>query len=181
MATSDEARSGRPPYARLIAAFPGPALRVASAVAASRPSPLRTALVRWAARQAFAAYCRRDWELNTLGLDPEDYELRVGDPGLLLPGMRERYVGIEGYIEAQEAIIEVFPDLVVRTDSVGLAGPTRIVAMLRWQGTAAGSGIAIDQPMMTVADFPTGLVTRQSYWFDREAGLRKLGLTPPRR
>jgi hypothetical protein len=95
--------------------------------------------------------------------------------------MRERYAGVDGYIEAQEAIMEVFPDLVVKTDSVGMAGPTRLVAMLRWQGTAAGSGIVIDQPMMTVADFPTGLVTRQSYWFDREAGLRKLGLTPPRR
>ncbi len=138
-------------------------------------------LVQWWARLTFDAYTRRDWEMNTLALDPSDYELTVGDPGLLLPGMRERYAGVDGYIEAQEAIMEVFPDLVVKTDSVGMAGPTRLVAMLRWQGTADASGISIDQPMMTVADFPTGLVTRQSYWFDPEAGVRSLGLTAPRR
>ena len=180
-ATSDEARRSRPLAVRLIIAFPNLARRFGVAIVTSPLSPIKRVFVRVWARLIFDAYTRRDWEMNTLALDPSDYELSVGDPGLLLPGLRETYTGIDGYIEAQLAIIEVFRDLEVVTESVGLAGPRRLVAMLRWRGTAAGSGISIDQPMMTVGEFPNGLVSRQSYWIDREAGLRKLGLTAPRR
>ncbi len=177
-ATTDEARRSRPLAARLIAASPRRAERLGRAGASLAPARLRTAYLRWVAGVVFDAWTRRDWEVNTLVMHPSDYEFRVGEAGRLLPDMRELYAGVEGYLESQLAILDVFPDLVVETASVGLAGPDRLVATLRWQGTAAGSGVAIDQRLLTVADFPKGTVVRQWYWFDPEAGLRKLGLEP---
>jgi ketosteroid isomerase-like protein len=134
-----------------------------------------------AARRTFAAWSRRDWELNTLLLDGDDYEFMIGDPAAQAPGMRERYEGILGYLDAQTTMLEVFTDMGVDLERIGWAPDGRVAGLLRFRGTAGASGVAVDQRALIAAEFRRGVVVRQWYWWDVQAGSRSLGIDFPRR
>jgi ketosteroid isomerase-like protein len=179
--TSAEARRARSFLDRFVAAFPGVYRRVTGKLVSLPPSRIRNGIIAWGHRRVFAAWNRRDWELNTLALDPAEYVLSFGDPNPQATGLREAYEGIDGYLEAQRDMLEAFPDVEVEPEHVGQAGPARFVSMLRFRGRGAASGVPVDQRALGLIEFENGRVVRHWYWWDTEAGLMSLGIEPPRR
>jgi ketosteroid isomerase-like protein len=146
-------------------------------VLALPPSRVRSGLVRYLYRRAYAAWNRRDWELNTLLHDDERYEL-VWPASDAIPGARERYRGVEGYIDFAELWLEAFGDFRFQLLAVDDSSRTRLVAHIRQRGRGTGSGVAIDERILSVDEIDNGRLVKQTEWRDVEAGLRANGLTP---
>jgi ketosteroid isomerase-like protein len=179
--TSEQARAARNLVDRAAAFFPW-ILRVGITVTVRLPTKIRTFLYRDAHRRVVTWFNRRDWELNTLAMDPESFTVTSGDPQRWpLPGPRDAYHGIDQFLELQDAWIEVWNDLRLALDQVVDAGQSRVVVLFRQSGTAAASGVALEEQMAMINEFAGGRLVRQTYWRDQEAALRSVGLDEPPR
>jgi ketosteroid isomerase-like protein len=179
--TSAQARTARNLVDRAAASFPW-IQRVGIAVTVRLPTRIRTFLYRDAHRRVLMWFNRRDWELNTLAMDPDRFTVTSGDPQRWpLPGPRHTYHGIDGFLELQEAWMEVWGDLRLALDDVVDAGHGRLVVLFRQSGTAAASGVPLEEPLAMINEFAGGRLVRQTYWRDQEAALRSAGLDEPRR
>jgi ketosteroid isomerase-like protein len=146
------------------------------------PTRIRTFMYRDAHRRVFTWFNRRDWELNTLAMDPDRFTVTSGDPHRWqLPGPRDTYRGVGGFLELQGAWMEVWGDLQLALDDVVDAGHSRVVVLFRQSGTAAASGVALEEPIAMINEFAAGRLVRQTYWRDQEAALRSVGLDERRR
>ena len=175
--TSEHARTARNLVDRTAALFPW-IQRVGIAVTVRLPTRIRTLLYRDAHRRVFAWFNRRDWELNALAMDPDRFTITSGDPQRwLLPGPRDTYRGVDGFLELQDAWMEVWGDLRLALDGVVDAGHGRVVVLFRQSGSAAASGVALEEPMAMINEFARGRLVRQTYWRDQEAALRSVGLS----
>ncbi|MDX6667356.1 MAG: hypothetical protein QOK04_736 [Solirubrobacteraceae bacterium] len=174
--TSEQARTARNLVDRTAALFPW-IQRVGITVTVRLPTRIRTLLYRDAHRRVFAWFNRRDWELNTLAMDPDRLTITSGDPQRwLLPGPRDTYRGVDGFLELQDAWMEVWGDLRLAFDGVVDAGHGRVVVLFRQSGSAAASGVALEEPIAMINEFAGGRLVRQTYWRDQEAALRSVGL-----
>lgn len=145
------------------------------------PTRIRTFLYRDAHRRVFTWFNRGDWELNTLAMDPDRFTVTSGDPlRWQLPG-RDTYRGVDGFLELQDAWMEVWGNLRLALDDVVDAGHSRVVVLFRQSGTAAASGVALEEPIAMINEFAGGRLVRQTYWRDQEGALRSVGLAELRR
>jgi ketosteroid isomerase-like protein len=178
--TSEQARAARNLVDRTAALFPW-ILQVGITVTVRLPTRIRTFMYRDAHRRVFAWFNRRDWELNTLAMDPDRFTATSGDPQRWpLPGPRDTYHGVDEFLELQDAWMEVWGDLRVALDDVVDAGHGRVLVLFRQSGTAAASGVTLEEPMAMIDEFAGGRLVRQTYWRDRAAALRSAGLDEPR-
>jgi ketosteroid isomerase-like protein len=174
--TSQQARSARNLVDRIATLFPW-ILRVGISVTVRLPTRIRTFMYRDAHRRVFRWFNRRDWELNTLAMDPDRFTVTSGDPQRWqLPGPRGTYRGVGEFLELQDAWMEVWGDLRLALDDVVDAGHSRVVVLFRQSGTAAASGMALEEPIAMINEFAGGWLVRQTYWRDQEAALRSVGL-----
>jgi hypothetical protein len=125
----------------------------------------------WPAYAAVYGAYGNDWELNTAPIH-EDWEI-VFAGSRKIPGLGEMR-GREGYIREQTAMLEHLNVERVQLDDLRPLGNDRVVAFIRFV-IRAGDG-TIDQQALDHHEFRDGLVVRQTVWFDREEGLRELGL-----
>lgn len=179
--TSQQARATRNLVDRAAALVPW-IQRVGITVTVRLPTRIRTLLYRDAHRRVLAWFNRRDWELGTLAMDSQRFTVTSGDPQRWqLPGPRHIYRGVEEFLELQDAWMEVWGDLRLALDDVVDAGHGRVVVLFRQSGTAAASGVALEEPMAMINEFAGGRLVRQTYWRDQEAALRSAGLDERRR
>ena len=154
--TSEQARTARNLVDRTAALFPW-IQRVGITVTVRLPTRIRTLLYRDAHRRVFAWFNRRDWELNTLAMDPDRFTITSGDPQRWqLPGPGDTYRGVDGFLELQDAWMEVWGDLRLALDDVVDAGHGRVVVLLRQSGSAAASGVALEEPLAMINEFAGG-------------------------
>jgi hypothetical protein len=122
-------------------------------------------------RATYDAY-GRDWEFNTASL-ADDYEFHMAGANRI-PGI-DIWRGPDGYVAGQRHFLEFLDVDRVELDDLIPLGSGRVVALMRFV-VRAGSG-TIDQQALDVIDFRDGQVYRQTMWFDRDEGLRELGLS----
>jgi ketosteroid isomerase-like protein len=179
--TSEQARAARNLVDRAAAMFPW-ILRVGITCTVRLPKRIRWFLYRDAHRRVFRWFNRRDWELNTLAMDLDRFTVTSGDPQRWrLPGPRDAYRGVDGFLELQDAWMEVWSGLHLALDDVVDAGDSRVVVLFRQAGTAAASGVALEEPIAMVNEFAGGRLVRQTYWRDQDAALHSVGLAERRR
>lgn len=176
--TSNAARRERDERERDLVADPEAAKRTMAALLADE-LPARERRVFAGFRRTYAAYSRRDWEINTLLIAPEHFVFRSGDLRESLPDARESYSGIEGYLEAQELLISAWPDLSLELVELLACGREAVVTLVRFRGTAARSGLELDWHTIVENRFDGGETTAQRFWFDLDAGAAELGLEVP--
>ncbi len=128
---------------------------------------------------AYRAFSRRDWELNTLLIDSEDYVFRPADLREALPDFGDEYPGIEGYLEVQELLLSAWRDLRLELADILAVERDQVVTLLRWTGHGERSGVTLDWVAVSDNRFQDGLAVGQTYWFDRQRAMRDLGLQLP--
>ena len=175
--TTPAARRERAIVERLAVRFPD-FTRLAAAVVMRLPRFRgRDALIAYAYRRTYAAYNRRDWEFNTLLLDPDSYELRPGDVTRITPDAEPSYRGLEGYLEGMSVLARGWSNPQVRFDGFfEVEHGAKLVSLIRFVGADTGSGIPFDQPVADLQALRRGLIVSQSYYWDRSEGLRAAGI-----
>ena len=123
-------------------------------------------------RATYAAY-NRDWDLNTASMT-DDYEFRAAG-SKRFPGLPERWRGREGYLAAHADLLEVMDIDRVELDDVVPLADGRVVAFVHFVIRAGDR--TFDQHFLDVHEFrEDGALATQTVWFDREEGMRELGL-----
>lgn len=161
--------------------FPGATHRVARWIFRLPRSDLRRRVLRHFAGRAWAAFNRRDWEVNTVLFDAERYEFRPGDAKSFIPGSREAYRGVDGYLEAMELWLGEWSGMRVYLEDVTEVGPGRMIHVVRFVGEGRASGVTIEQLNAAVLDVRDGRVVKHVTWWDVAGGFRSVGLAPPGR
>jgi ketosteroid isomerase-like protein len=176
--TSDDARASRSELDWAVINDPESArLRTAQALAAESEEAAET--VRRGFALSYDAFNRRDWELNTLLLAPDDYVFLAGDLREALPDARDRYLGVAGYLEAMLLFLESWSELEVKLMDLLDLGRDRAVSLMRFNGRGRRSGLAFDQLAVGEHTFREGLCVTQTYWWDSHRAARALGLQLP--
>ena len=163
---------------RVAARFPALARSLVRLLLRLPASPLRRAGLRYMYRRGYAAWNRRDWELNTVAHDPHRYEL-VWPEGDRPPGARSSYDGIEGYLEFAELWLDSFGDYRFQLEEVRDPGGNRLGLLIRQIATGRSSGAAVVERMASVDEYEGGRMVRQTVSTrDAHATLRAHGLEP---
>lgn len=179
--TSDEARAGRSEREWLLIADPARAVEATRAVLAAGGADADR-FFRLGFGVAYAAYSRRDWELNTLFIDADDYTFRAA-AGHELIDARSDWRGIPGYLDAQNLLLEIWADLRIELAGVAVRRPEQVVTLTSWRGRAARSGVSMAWLAVSDNRFRDGLAVAQTFWWDRQRAQRDLGFplpAPPR-
>lgn len=175
--TSNEARGARSPGELALLNDPEAGRRAIMGAQARGGQDLKRFWERsW--RAAWAAWTRRDWEVNTLLMD--DGHVFNAGTGAQIPGIDARLVGVEGYLQGQERLQAEWSDISLSVDAVLACDESTVTTSMRWLGTGRGSGVGIDQLGLCLSVFEEGAVVEQTYWMDRAAGLAALGMDPDR-
>ncbi len=114
----------------------------------------------------------RNWWLNTLAM-ADDYVFMAGG-STRVPGLPDRFVGRDGYVAAQRQMLDVVDVARVEVDDLIPLDRSRVAVLSRFVIRAGGG--TVDQLCLELHEFRRGAMVRQTYWFDREEGLRELGL-----
>jgi len=174
--TTAEARRGRSLVERVMIRAPGLMSRLIAALLRRPPSRLRTTLLEYVYRRAYAAWNRHDWELNTLLHDDPRYEL-VWAQGPVVPGADSSYAGVQGYVEFCESWLEAFGDFRFKLVRLHDVEGEAIASVVHQVGYGAGSGAFIENRLLSIDEFDGGRLVKQTQWLDAEAGMRAHGLT----
>jgi hypothetical protein len=176
--TGDDARASRSELDWAVIKDPERARwRVADSLAAGGESAHET--LRRGFELGYEAFGRRDWELNTVLLDSDDYIFRAADMREALPDARERYHGINGYLEAMFLFLESWSELDVRLVDLLAVDRERAVSLMRFAGRGARSDLVFQQLAIGDHRFRDGLCVDQSYWWDSKRAARELGVELP--
>lgn len=173
--TAPAAKRQRSVLERLMLRFPGLGRRILAAVMRRRSSAVRDAILDRGHRGAYAAYSRRDWQLNTITMD-RGFVFRAAELSQVVPGMDREYTGIDGYLDAQRVFLEPWPDLRVLYEGVIALEQNRTLTRVRFIGTAQLSGLQIDQEAAVLMEFRDGCAVSNTFWWDRPAAFAALGL-----
>jgi ketosteroid isomerase-like protein len=172
LATNQDVRRGRSLIEHVGARYPALAQLLARwMLLLPSDSPLRARFIWWGASRIYAAFNRRDWDMNMILFDERRYEFRAGDLGAVVPGTRPVYEGRTGYLEVMGLFLDVFAGMRVRLEEVIPIGRDRAVMIVRFSGTGKASGAAVDQRNASVIDLEDGRIVRQTYWWDVEKGV----------
>jgi hypothetical protein len=171
--TTDEARAGRSDRERQLLADPAGAVEATTAVFAEGGERARRFL-HSGFRIAYAAYSRRDWEVNTLFMD-RHHRFSPGAGQAFIDANRE-YVGIEDYLDAQQLLLAVWGDVRIELMGVEVIAPALVVALSSWRGTAARSGLVMEWQVVCQCAFHEGLLAEQRFWWDRRDAEAALGV-----
>ena len=121
---------------------------------------------------AYDAYAV-DWDLNTAGFAEDDYVFRAAGTARM-PGLPDTWFGRDGYLAAHSTLLEVLDIEAVVLDDVTFLPDGRVAAFVHFEiRTAAG---LMEQQFLDVHEFREGAIVSQTVWWDREEGLRELGL-----
>ncbi len=122
-------------------------------------------------RFAYEAYTS-DLDLNTASF-ADDYVFRMAGTRRI-PGFPDELHGAAGYKREQSRMLEDLNVERIELDDVRPLGDGRVVSLYRFViRTGAGT---IDQQALDLHEFRDGQLLRQTVWFDRDEGLRELGL-----
>lgn len=176
--TTEEARQGRSAVERAAVRDPTGAVR-RTAEALAQGGPERERRMRRGFESAYQAFSRRDWELNTLLIDSEEYVFRPADLREALPDFGDEYHGVEGYLEAQELLLSAWTDLRLQLVDILAVERDQAITLMHWTGHNERSGISLDWRAVGDNRFRDGLAVAQTYWFDRQRAARDLGLQRP--
>ena len=111
-----------------------------------------------------------------------DTAIGILDPGVVLDATRRLvnpkiYTGIRGMRRMRADTHEVWEEFRMEPDEVVGAGD-RVVAIGRWVGRGAGSGVMVEQPVADVFTLHDGRVVRTEIGFtDRAEALEAAGLS----
>jgi hypothetical protein len=177
--TSDEVRATRSELDWALVNDPEAARRRTAEALASHSQEAAAETIRRGFALSYDAFSRRDWELNTLLLDPDDLVFLAADFREALPDARERYLGIAGYLEAMLLFLESWSKLEVKLEDLLELGPDRAVSLMRFKGRGRRSGLAFEQLAVGDHAFREGLCVIQTYWWDSHRAARELGLSLP--
>ena len=120
----------------------------------------------------YAAY-NVDWDRNTAVM-ADEYQFEAAGSARL-PGLEVSWTGREGYLRAHADLLETIDVERVVLDDVIPMPDGRVAALARFV-IRSGEG-TFDQQFLDVHEFrEDGALVRQTVWFDREEGLRELGL-----
>jgi hypothetical protein len=123
-------------------------------------------------RAVYGSY-NRDWDLNTAAF-ADDYEF-VAAGTARLPGLADRWTGREGYLSAHAVLLDVVDIERVELDDVLPLEDGRVAAFVRFVIRAGER--TVDQQFLDLHEFRSdGALVKQTVWWDREEGLRELGL-----
>jgi ketosteroid isomerase-like protein len=140
-------------------------------------SRLRRALTAHNFRRAYEAANRRDFEVLLLRFDQEFEfqfdESRVG--GMLPPDLVGVHHGHEAYVRVWKVGLEVSDDYRLEPEEVIDLGDRLLVAG-RQRGRGTGSGIPIDEPLLSLFTFRRGLAIRMKDFARRDTALQAAGL-----
>lgn len=174
--TSAAARTGRSDVDRALLADPERG-RAANVEMLARGGEECERFLRAGFEASFAAYSRRDWELNTLFLD-RDHVFRPGARALL-PDMRDEYHGIAGYLESQELLSSSWANLTATLVDLAARDDERVLTVLTFAGTGAGSGLPLEWQAYGQYTIRDGLAVEQTHWWDRALAEQALGVALP--
>ena len=175
-ATTPQARRGRSLVERIMVRTPRLLARLTGVVMRMPPSSrLRVSLLRYLYRRAYAAWNRRDWELNTILHDDDRYELCWAQQ--VIPGARSSYAGVAGYIEFSQLWLEAFGEFLFELLEVHDGGVNTVLSEIHQIGRGAGSGVSLDHYITSKDEFHHGMLVRQTLWWEAEEGLREHRLT----
>jgi hypothetical protein len=177
--TTPQARRGRGLVGWLGIRYPDPVRVLVRNTFAAHPSRARTALLRYLASRGYAAFNRRDWELNTILLHPSHYTFSVPNRAFVPPDLSETYHGIEGYLEVVRVFLEAWQDMRIVFEGLVATGPTWLINRTRQVGSGSWSGITAGRPVFDLVELRDGWVVSQTLWDDLDAAFRSLGVTPP--
>jgi ketosteroid isomerase-like protein len=176
-ATSAEARRGRAPADWLYTAYPPATRLVFRAILRLPRSRLRTGLLTYAVKRGYAAFNRRDWELNTVLHHPTAHRWDAGGMGvgpMDVSDLRD----VEGYVAGLSRYLEAWGDLRLVVEEVIEVGADRVLVMLRQVATGAGSGVPVEMPSGDLLTFRDGWLVDQKVTMERDDALRSAGLDP---
>jgi hypothetical protein len=176
--TTDDARRGRSLLEAALARFPGVFPGLARLMLGFPHSGIRRALLRYAVRRGYSAFNRGDWELNTIVMDPERYELVNTDPTRDMIGMASS-VGVSGYVETMQGWRDSWDAVSVSLapgTGVREVGSRGFLTIDRWQGHLAGSGMTLDLDMASVYELERGRVVTQTLYWDVDQALAEHGV-----
>jgi ketosteroid isomerase-like protein len=122
-------------------------------------------------RAAYAAY-GVDWDLNTAVM--ADDHVFIAGGSSRLPGLPERTVGREAYLDAQRQLLEAVDVARIELDDVIPLGDGRVATMTRFVIRTGGG--EVEQQCMGLHEYRDGEIVRQTYWFDRDEGRAAIGL-----
>lgn len=92
-----------------------------------------------------------------------------------MPGLPDSWRGREGYLAAHATLLEVLDIERVELDDLIMLPDGRVAAFVHFV-IRAGKG-TFDQQFLDVHEFrDDGALVSQTVWWDREEGLRELGL-----
>jgi ketosteroid isomerase-like protein len=133
-------------------------------------SRLRTRLVKWSARRAFAAMNRSDVDLVVQYYEPDAVVFVRGMAGV---GVRDRYVGHEGIRELYADIDDAYRDWAWTIRAVIDAGD-RLALRTDFVGRGRSSGVetTLTDAATLVSYSPRGKALRQE-WFVENGGWRE--------
>jgi ketosteroid isomerase-like protein len=137
-------------------------------------SRLRRLILLRLVAQATAAANRRDFDVLLTGFDPE-VELRITGAGLPVPDFFGSHHGHVGYREAWRRLLEAFEDLTWEPEELIDLGEC-LIAVTRWSGRGAGSGVPVSRLLFMVYALRRGLVIKQEDFADRREALEAAGL-----
>ncbi|HEX8743441.1 MAG TPA: nuclear transport factor 2 family protein [Thermoleophilaceae bacterium] len=182
LASVDVARERRRPHERLLVRFPVLA-RALFGLGSRLPvgSRSRRFLLTRLAEQAASAANRRDFDVLTLGLDPElDYCVISGGPGGgIVPDLVGHHYGPAGYVHVWRTMLEGFDDLTLVPEELRDLGD-RLVSTTRLRGHGSGSGVPIDQHLFQVFTLRRGLAVKQEDFGSRAEALAAAGVPEAR-
>jgi hypothetical protein len=164
----DQVKSQRTVAERAGIRWPGVAQRTTRSVLRLPPgSRVRRAMLQRAARIAFEAWNRGDFELVPNVDDPE-VETRVTQGSGVVIGLDEVYYGPQGHCRAMEIWNEAWRKWDAEIDEVIEVGRNQVLIIARVYGEGAASGIRLDEWGAVRYTFREGQILRVDGAFDPE-------------
>ncbi len=158
----------------MLAARPGAGAALTRAVTGLPPA-LRHRILRRMYTRAYAAFNRRDWEVNTALFHRDRYVLEWASEGLMMPDLQSAWQGRAGYLTAMAHVIDMWPDMHVRLGDIRQVAEERLLVSNRITGRSR-SGLTVDQHFTDLHEFRGGWLVHQTQFLHRADALAAAGL-----
>jgi hypothetical protein len=168
------AKAGRTLPERLVVHVPWLLRFVSRAVIAMPPSRLRRVLVTYGLDRAFAAFDRRDWELQATLIHPE-VEVKA-DSRLALSGLDDRR-GFGAYVSLMDDWLRAWGQYESQIEEITYPQANQVLASIRFTGQGGHSGVGVSMSQAQVYTLRDGWAVRLAFYGSREEALEAVGLS----